>query len=180
MQKDYLPFLEHTLKASSDTGLHSLGGFLTPIQGHSLKPQRKYGRGVSNPLQALPLESDIPTIWRPSAQLSVRRSSHLLDRVCTSQNLVALKNYCNRDATITIVWHHFKEEIHVTTTDLRDLLSHTRPIADETITLYLELLTTQYDITNLATNTIPKLHSEGWEAVQRSFAHFRNRPRRNT
>jgi hypothetical protein len=32
----------------------------------------------------------------------------------------------------------------------------------------------------LATNTIPKLHSEGWEAVQQSFAHFRNRPRQNT
>jgi hypothetical protein len=78
------------------------------------------------------------------------------------------------------VQHEIKECIHVTTKDLRDLLSYSKPIADETITLYLELLTTQYDIAFLATNTIPKLQTEGWTAVKRSFASYRNRSRTNT
>jgi hypothetical protein len=68
----------------------------------------------------------------------------------------------------------------MTTKDLRDLLSHSSPIADEMITLYLELLTAQYGIAFLATNAIPKLRSEGWNTVQRCFAQFRNRPRTNT
>ncbi len=36
--------------------------------------------------------------------------------------------------------------------------------------VYLELLTAQYGIAFLATNTIPKLRSEGWNTVQRCFA----------
>jgi hypothetical protein len=90
-----------------------------------------------------------------------------------------LVQYCNRPATVIFAQHYIKKEMHITTTDLRDLLSHSKPIADETITLYLELLTTQYNITYLATNTIPKLQGEGWIAVQRSFASFRNRRRTN-
>jgi hypothetical protein len=92
MKTNYLSFFEQTLKTSSNNSMHSLSGSPTPIQSYSLKPQRKYGGGVSNPLQALPLETDISAIWRPSAPLPVQRSSHPLDRACTSQNLVALMN----------------------------------------------------------------------------------------
>ena len=88
--------------------------------------------------------------------------------------------YSNRNESLTFVCHQDKEEVHVTTKDLRDLLSHSRPIADETITLYLELLSAQYDFAYLATSTIPKLQEEGWNRLKRSFAYFRNRPRTNT
>jgi len=88
--------------------------------------------------------------------------------------------YCNRPAEVIFVQHVTKGEMHVTTKDLRDLLSHNKSIADETITLYLELLTVQCNLAFLATNTIPKLRREGWATVQRSFASFRNRRRTNT
>ncbi len=136
--------------------------------------------GLPNPIQAAPLEPGTATCWRPTACLTVQRSSHPLDRACTQQNLATLAAYCSRSATITFVQHHTNQEMHVTTTDLRDLLSHSKPIADETITLYLELLTRQYNLAYMATNIIPKLQSDGWGAIQRYFANYRNRPRRNT
>lgn len=139
-----------------------------------------YGGGLPNPIQAAPLEPGTATCWRPTACLTVQRSSHPFDRACTQQNLATLAAYCSRSATITFVQHHTNQEMHVTTTDLRDLLSHSKPIADETITLYLELLTRQYNLAYMATNIIPKLQSDGWGAIQRYFANYRNRPRRNT
>jgi hypothetical protein len=73
---------------------------------------------------------------------------------------------------MVFVRHIIKQDVHMTIKDLRDLLSHSMPIADETITLYLELLTVQYNITYLSTYTIPQLRAEGWGAVQCSFTNF--------
>jgi len=140
---------------------------------------KTYGGGQDNPILLSELDPESSVNWRPSAQLPYGRSNHSLDTACTQQSLTTLVQYCNRLATVIFVQHHIKKEMHITTTDLRDLLSHSKPIADETIKLYLELLTTQYDITYLATNTIPKLQGEGWTTVQRSFASFRNRRRTN-
>jgi hypothetical protein len=133
---------------------------------------KHYGGGLKNPIQILTLEQARTGNWRPQAQLSYERSSHPLDVACTSQHLELLAQYCSRTPTARFVQHVTKSEMHVTTSDLRDLLSHSKPIADETITLYLELLTTQYNIAFLTTNTIPKLKSEGWSTVQRHFATF--------
>jgi len=150
-----------------------------PPISDSLEPKRNYGGGA-NPLLAAPLEASIGIRWRPAACLSVKRSQHPLDRACSLQELCELMRYSNRNESLTFVCHQDKEEVHVTTKDLRDLLSHSRPIADETITLYLELLSAQYDFAYLATSTIPKLQEEGWNRLKRSFAYFRNRPRTNT
>jgi hypothetical protein len=180
LQQGYPSSFQQNLKASSRIIQYPPCSIPLLIQGVSSKSLRNYGGGLPNPLQATPMESSTSLIWRPSALLSLRRSSHPLDTACTAQELATLMRYCSREATTTFVRHHIKEDVHVTTTDLRDLLSHTRPIADETITLYLELLATQYNITYLATNTLPKLWSEGWATVQRSFANYRNRARSHT
>jgi len=104
-----------------------------PPISDSLEPKRNYGGGA-NPLLAAPLEASIGIRWRPAACLSVKRSQHPLDRACSLQELCELMRYSNRNESLTFVCHQDKEEVHVTTKDLRDLLSHSRPIADETIT----------------------------------------------
>jgi hypothetical protein len=138
-----------------------------------------YGGG-ENPLQVSTEEFDNNACWCPQAVLSVARNNHPLDQACSQASLASLMKYCNRPAEVIFVQHATKGEVHVTTEDLRDLLSHNKSIADETITLYLELLTEQCNLAFLATNTIPKLQREGWATVQRSFASFRNRRRTNT
>jgi len=150
----------------------------SPIQGKTVL--KNYGGGIPNPIQVLPPEQARSDNWRPQAQLSYERSNHPLDLACTRQHLGLIVQYCNRTPTVRFVQHATKGEMHVTTTGLRDLLSHHKPIVDDTVTLYLELLTTQYNITFLATNTIPKLRVEGWSTVQQSFAAFRNRRCTNT
>jgi hypothetical protein len=180
LEKGSLSSFQQNLKISSKVIQNPSCSIPLSIQGVPSKSQKNYGGGLPNPLQATPMESSTSVVWRPSTLLPLRRSSHPLDTACTAQELASLMRYCSREATATFVRHHIKEDVHVTTTDLRDLLSYMRPIADETITLYLELLATQYNITYLATNTIPKLRSEGWAAVQRSFANYHNRARSHT
>jgi hypothetical protein len=153
--------------------------YLAPTPRDILTPTRNYGGGV-NPLQVTAIAIDINISWRPSTLLSVRRSQHPLDVACSQQELREIMRYSNRDETVTFVRHQVKEDVHVTTKDLRDLLSHFSPIADETITLYLELLSTQYNFAYLATTSIPQLQQEGWSKLKRNFAFFRNRPRTNT
>jgi hypothetical protein len=137
LQQGYPSPFQQNLKTSSRVIQYPPCNIPLSIQGVPSKSLRNYGGGLPNPLQATPMESSTSMIWRPSTLLPLRRSSHPLDTACTAQELVSLMRYCSREATPTFVRHHIKEDVHVTTTDLRDLLSHTRPIADEAITLYL-------------------------------------------
>jgi hypothetical protein len=118
---------------------------LTRLAQGAISP-KTYGGGKGNPILLSELDPESSVHWRPLPQLPYGRSTHPLDIACTQQSLTNLVQYCNRPATVIFAQHYIKKEMHITTTDLRDLLSHSKPIADETITLYLVLLTTQYTI----------------------------------
>jgi hypothetical protein len=68
----------------------------------------------------------------------------------------------------------------MTVSDLRDLVSYSSPINDLTATLYLELLTSQYQLAYLDTSFMIIMNSQGWQHLQKSFAQYRNRARSNT
>jgi hypothetical protein len=151
--------------------------FSSTVYGRSTP--KHCGGGGSNPLQSPPLPPEMLATWRPLASLPYSRSDHPLDKACSHQVLVDLMSYCSSPPTVVFVQHARLTEAHVTTQDLRDLLSHSKPIVDEIITLYLELIPTQFDLTYLSTNTFPNLKSQGWRAMQKCFAGYRNRSRRN-
>jgi hypothetical protein len=141
---------------------------------------KNYGGGQPNPLHLQLLGHETTAGWIPSTRLPHARHDHPLDRACSEQSLDSLKQYCNNPENSVFVRHRLKQDVHVTIKDLRELLSHATPIADKVITLYLELLTTQYNFSFLPTNTIPQMRSAGWTRVQRCFAQFRNRQCSNT
>lgn len=107
-------------------------------QVHALVPGRvspkTYGSGLSIPILLSNTDLNSSTTWQPSAQLPYGRHNHPLDSACDPETLTALIRYCNRPATVIFAQHFKKEEMHMATKDLRDLLSHSSPIADETIT----------------------------------------------
>jgi len=81
-----------------------------------------YGGG-ENPLQVSAEEFDNNACWCPQAVLPVTRSNHPLDQACSQASLTSLMEYCNRPAEVIFVQHVTKREMHITTKDLRDLLS---------------------------------------------------------
>jgi Ulp1 family protease len=88
-----------------------------------------------------------------------------MDRACSATALQLLPYYCNKAPNTTFAKHAKKQDIVMTTKDLQELLTHSSPVNDEMINLYLELLCTQYNLTYLCTDVIPALCREGWPSV---------------
>jgi len=129
-------------------------------------------------LQSPPSAPKILAIWRPLTSLPYSRGEYPLDKASSHQAPVDLKSYCNSTPTAIFIHHARLMEIQVITQDMRNLLSHSKPIVSEIINLYVELFNNQSDLTCLPMNTFPNLKSQGWQTIQKGFEEYRNRSRR--
>jgi hypothetical protein len=113
--------------------------------------------------------------WNPPIQLPYKNLPHPLADTIDDKLLQQLQQACQHTNDIALLRSNRSPSIAISSDDLRDLISHGSPINDQVITLYLELISTTYDMPHLSTFFFDKLTTNGWTRVQNFFA---NRPSR--
>jgi hypothetical protein len=117
--------------------------------------------------------------WRPEILLPHQPSNHPLVSTIPNSTLTTIKSICQFHPETPIIRSSRRRNVFLQVKDIRDLVSYGSAIADETVTMYLELLCHTHDICYLSTSFISELQEHGWEEVQRYFVqpNRRNRSR---
>jgi hypothetical protein len=108
--------------------------------------------------------------WIPPRRLPYQTSQHALENTISEHEKETLVQYCCQPANKKMTCSTVSPAIHITSHDLRDLLSHGKPTVDDMMALFLETLAYQHDIPFLCPQFIPLLRSERWPHIKNFFA----------
>ena len=122
-----------------------------------------------NVLQILRNPPQTPS-WHPNPILPTERHTvHPFGRLLQQQFLSIIPYYCQGHSD-TIIRSYRKPDMHITTKDLRDVISPNNSIYHENLILSLELLCSFFQGSYLDPSFYPTLRTQGWIAVKRRFS----------
>jgi hypothetical protein len=108
--------------------------------------------------------------WRPQHNLPYTAVPiHSFGSYLCNDDLTIIKKFTQGISTTTILRSRAQRDVHLTTADMRDLLTHDTPIYHELLILSLEILCQQFDSTYLDPAFFPNMRTQGWQAVARRF-----------
>jgi len=148
---------------STDTD-HTLDQF----QQSDLQIFRRIG---GDTLLRQPNPSQIPP-WASPSKIDIESqdmSLHPFQSLVRINYLDTIVQYCQGPHTTVILRVYHKPHIHLTTKDLRDIISHNSPINHETLVLGLEVICTNYNSSYLDPSFMPTLCTQGWSSVANRF-----------
>jgi hypothetical protein len=133
-------------------------------------PIRRWRNIGGNALQQL---LDAPTdssLWRPTTKLPVEKNPTTdFSSLLHNPMLSSIHDYCQSPSTTTILRLKRKPDVHITPSDLRDIINHNTPIHHESLILSLEVMCTAYEATYVDPSFIPTLRTQGWQGVSNRF-----------
>jgi hypothetical protein len=118
------------------------------------------------------LATQVPTqAWRPPSlpQADLNLPIHPFHQLILRYPTVSITKYCQLPSSTTIARGASALEIHITTKDLRDIISHGSPIYQESLVLSLETICDKYNAGYLDPSFYPVLHRQGWLGVSNRF-----------
>ncbi len=108
--------------------------------------------------------------WSPSIIHQRVANNHPFQLLVQSLQLEPIKLAVHQWPTTTIAKSAATPDIHITTRDMRDLLTYGTPIYHELLVLSLEALCTTYDATYLDPSFYPTLETQGYSSILNRFA----------
>ena len=107
--------------------------------------------------------------WSPNTSLTMERASDPFGQLLQELDLNIIPTFCHGPST-TVLRLCRKTDIHITTNDMRDIISHNSPIYHESLVLGLELLCATYNSSYVDPSFIPILKTQGWSKVEKRFS----------
>jgi len=121
-----------------------------------------------NILQILSNPPQVP-VWNPIVKLPIEtNTTHPFGQRLQQHYLPLITHYCQGNSVI--IQSFRKPNIHITTKDLRDIISPNTPIYHENLILSLELLCSHHEGAYLDPSFYPTLRDRGWTDLKRRFA----------
>jgi hypothetical protein len=112
-----------------------------------------------------------PQVWRPPSlpQADLNQPIHPFHQLILRYPTASITKYCQLPSSTTIARAASALEMHITTKDLRDIISHGSPIYHESLVLSLETICDKYNTSYLDSSFYPVLHRQGWLGVSNRF-----------
>lgn len=155
----------------SPISVKTVDSFNSPPTSPSLFPPRidtrRWSNLGGNVLQRIRDPSLIPS-WQPNHLLPALPPTDPFGQLLVNQDLSTILKYC-QGTSDTVLRLYRKPDIHITTKDIRDIISHNTPIYHESLILCLELICATYNGSYVDPSFIPTLKTQGWAAVARRF-----------
>jgi hypothetical protein len=130
---------------------------------------RRWRKIGGNVLQLLRNPPQTPN-WNPTTHLPLENhTTHPFGQLLKTHYLSIIPHYCQGNS-VTIIRSIHNHEMHITTNDLRDIISPNRPIYHENLVLSLELLCNQFEGSYMDPSFYPTLRDQGWPHIKRRFA----------
>jgi len=110
--------------------------------------------------------------WAPPSKIDTESQDmplHPFQSLVRINYLDTIVQYCQGPHTSVILRMYLKPHIHLTTKDLRDIISHNSPINHELLILGLEVICTNYNSSYLDPSFMPTLQIQGWSSVAYRF-----------
>ncbi len=120
-----------------------------------------------------------PLPWKPRPLLPLHHSDHIIDQALTDTLLERIKHSCQQKEDQILVFSKKNNRIHITSTQLRNILENGKSINDEVIHLFLETFSTMVNLPFLSPQFFSLLVRNGWEQARRSFSPHRYHPLRS-
>jgi hypothetical protein len=109
-------------------------------------------------------------LWRPTTILPVEEKlTNDFSSLLHNPLLSSIYYYCQCPKITTILRLKRKPDVHITASDLRDIINHNTPIYHESLILCLEEMCTAYEATYVDPSFIPTLKTQGWQGVANRF-----------
>jgi hypothetical protein len=106
-------------------------------------------------------QTNTPVTWYLQPYLPLLHSSHPFDASCVEDDLAHLARITSLPPASTFTYLNQCPEDRMLVKDLRDLLSHSSPVNQQVINLYLQLLAHQFSIKALDSSFFPNLLQHG-------------------
>jgi hypothetical protein len=99
----------------------------------------------------------------------MERASDPFGQLLQELDLDIIPTFCHGPSA-TVLRLCRKTDIHITTKDMRDIISHNSPIYHESLVLGLELLCATYNSSYVDPSFIPTLRTQGSSKVEKRFS----------
>jgi hypothetical protein len=117
----------------------------TPIRHYTAPPTTNHTTHITSTITT----SINGVSWRPLSNLPFTCSDHPLERLITSDDRSLIQQSCQFEPHHVLVCSRRYNNVTLTASDLRDLISHNSMINDNTIFLYLEILCSHFNLSFL-------------------------------
>jgi hypothetical protein len=111
-----------------------------------------------------------PNSWKPNSNLEYRRSLHPLDKAILPFHVDFIMKACQVESNTAVAFSKKVPDAMITSTHLRNLVSHGTPINDEIIFLFLETLWKNFDLAFLSPQFLTILQRDSWNKSIRLFS----------
>jgi len=111
--------------------------------------------------QCVSAQTNTPVTWYLQPYLPLLHSSHPFDASCVEDDLAHLARITSLPPASTFTYLNQCPGDRMLVKDLRDLLSHSSPVNQQVINLYLQLLAHQFSIKALDSSFFPNLLQHG-------------------
>jgi hypothetical protein len=120
-----------------------------------------------------------PLPWKPRSFLALHHSNHIIDRALTDTLLERIKYSCQQPDHHILVYSKKNNRIHLTSTQLRNLMENGKSINDKVLHLFFGNFCTIENLPFLSPHFFPLLERNGWEQARRSFSPHSHHPLRS-
>jgi hypothetical protein len=118
--------------------------------------------------------------WFPNHNLAFQLQTHQLLQTVTLSEINNLQQICQGTQNTAIIRHTHDHSINISIKDIQNLISHGKVTFDNTMLIYINMISETYDIPHLYTDFIPRLQNKGWGNVIRYFSNPSRNSRRRS
>jgi hypothetical protein len=112
----------------------------------------------------------VNTTWNPPELPQSTKSDHPLEATLNIEGLQRIKNYCRQPSHSIIVQSSANPKVFIQTFQLQNLISHGKPINDEVVALFLEIVCSFNNHAFLCPQIIPLIRRYGKSTFTNYFA----------